>query len=292
MSKIKIIFIGLVLFVSCKNGEEQSDAFGNFETVETIISSQANGQLLKFDIEEGTILKKGLILGYVDTSSLYLQKMQLFAQKKAVASKIKNIDAQINVQNVQIKTINIEINRLNKLLSGGATTTKQIDDINAKLRITEAQKEAVITQKLSVNAELTVIQKQIDLINNNLSKYYIINPVNGTVLNKFAEQSELVTMGKPLYKIADLSNMILRAYISGNQLHQVTIGQKVKVLIDKNAKENISLEGTVIWISQNAEFTPKIIQTKEERVDLVYAMKVMVKNDGQIKIGMPGEIKF
>ena len=292
MTKINLLFISTLFFFSCNNKADKADAYGNFETVETIVSSESNGKLLEFELEEGNSYQKGIEIGYIDTTDLYLKKIQAIAQKNAVSSKIANINAQINVQKEQLKNILKEENRINNLLEGGAATTKQKDDILAQKRLIEAQIIATETQKQSVYSEIEVIRKQIDQVNYLISKCYLSIPKSGTILNKYVETFELVVQGKPLYKIADLESIVLRAYISGSQLHEIKIGEKVKVCIDKDKDENIEFEGVISWISENAEFTPKIIQTKEERVNLVYAMKIMVKNNGKIKIGMPGEVRF
>ncbi len=292
MNKYIIPIIVAILFFSCNSQNHKADAYGNFEAIETVISSEANGKLIKFNIEEGVEVKAGQQIGVIDTTDMYLNKQQAISQKRAVSSKITTINAQLEVLKVQFKTLKNEKERLGNLLDGGAATEKQMDDLDAQIRVLKAQIEATKTQKKSVYSELDVVQKQIDQIDHRIQKCYLEIPKNGVILNKYVEVSELVVQGKALYKIADLTSIILRAYISGSQLHEIKLGEKVTVYIDKNKDENIEFEGKVSWISESAEFTPKIIQTKEERVDLVYAIKIKVQNDGRIKIGMPGEVYF
>lgn len=284
-----MIFTSTLL--SCTDNGK-SDAYGNFEATETIISSEANGKLLSLNLTEGKDLEKGKIIGVVDTTNLYLQKQQLIAKKDAISSKISNILAQIEVQKQQKKTILTEKNRVEKLLQDGAATTKQLDDINGQIDIIDKQINSIQTQNSSIINEIKSIEWQIEAIDNSIDKCYIKNPVNGTILEKYVESFELVNAGKSLYKIANLNQLELRVYVSGDQLPHIKLGQEVEVLIDKDKKENNKLKGIVSWISSEAEFTPKVIQTKEERVDQVYAVKVIVKNDGSLKIGMPGEINF
>ncbi|NLJ06146.1 MAG: HlyD family efflux transporter periplasmic adaptor subunit [Sphingobacteriales bacterium] len=291
MKIINALVIILILFSSCKR-EYVSDAYGNFETREIIVSAMAGGPIVSLKIEEGQTLDSGQIAGIIDTTSLVIQKEQLLAKKEAILVKSGNIEAQAKAIREQLSSLQIEKERLEKLFKEGAATSQQMDDINGKIKVLNAQIESVQSQQPSISKEAVSIDKQIDLIDYQLNNCKIVNPLKGTVLTKYAEQSEVVSMGKPIYKIADLRNMYLRAYISGGQLSSVKIGQKVKVLIDDKNKKMKELTGIVSWISSNAEFTPKIIQTKETRVNLVYAMKVKVSNDGSLKIGMPGEVRF
>ncbi len=292
MKKYLLILFGLTLITACSNKNQKSDAYGTFESTEITISSEANGKLLKLDINEGDILKSGSLIGFIDTTDLVLKKEQLIAQRKAISNKSANVFSQIEVQKQQKKNLLIEKTRVENLLKNNAATTKQLDDINGSLDLIDKQIFSIQTQNSSVFNETEGLTKQIEQIEQNIKKSYIVNPIEGTVLTKFAEPNEITTFGKALYKIADLSEMTLRVYISESQLSSIKIGQKVEVLIDKNAKELSKMEGFIIWVSQNAEFTPKIIQTKEERVNLVYAVKIRVKNDGTLKIGMPGEVIF
>ncbi len=279
----------IVIFSACTN-QVESDAYGNFESIETIVSSEANGKLLSFTIQEGQNYQISERVGIVDTTNLHLQKKQLEASKASVESKIGNILSQIAVYKEQKTTLLKDQKRLQELLKEGAATQKQVDDINGGIKVIDKQIASIETQNSSVINEIKSLEWKIKMINDQISKCKIENPIKGTVLEKYVEQNEFVSMGKALYKIANLDVLELRVYVSGAQLDQIKIGQKVTVLSDKSKTENFESEGIISWISGQAEFTPKIIQTKEERVKLVYAVKVKVKNDGRLKIGMPGEI--
>ncbi len=294
MSKLNLYLLLTILIfaTSCSKNEKRSDAYGNFEAVETIVSAEATGKLIDFNIEEGMVLEKDTKVGSIDADQLSLKKQQLEAQKNTIRTKFKNVFSQINVYQEQKKVNQIEKNRIEKLLKDDAATTKQLDDINGSINVLNKQIAAIESQNSTTLQELKNLDVQIQQIQDQIDKTSIINPVKGTVLMKLAEQSEIVNYGKPLYKIADLSVMELRVYVSGEQLPLIKIGQTVKVLIDAGRDEYKELEGIISWISSKSEFTPKIIQTKEERVNLVYAVKVKVNNDGSLKIGMPGEVVF
>lgn len=287
-----ITIIGLLLIVSCSDRSEKADAYGNFEAHEILVSAETQGKLIKLDIEEGDQLKAGEIVGWIDTSTFAVKRQQLIAQKKAKATKLDNIESQVAVHKEKIETYKTEKERIEKLLEQEAATDKQYDDITGRLRIAKKQLQSVRTQKQSVYRELDVVDAQIKELNENMEKCRIENPEKGTVLEKYHEEGEFAMPGRTIYKLADLSKMDLRVYVSGAQLPDIEIGQEVDVFIDKNKEENQQLKGKITWISSKAEFTPKIIQTKEERVDLVYAVKIRVKNDGRLKIGMPGEVRF
>jgi len=287
-----LCIISIALLTACSGRNDKSDAYGNFEADETIISSEVSGKIIQLDLEEGQEIKAGTIVGIIDTTDYQLKKEQLTAQKNAIASKSGNIASQIEVQQQQKNNLLIDKARIEKLYKDGAATKKQLDDINGSISMVDKQIQSIQTQNGSVADEILAIVKQIDQISQTIKKCYLSCPVSGTILNKYIEQNELVIPGKSLYKIADLSSVFLRAYISESQLANVKLGQKVEVLIDKGEDNTAKYEGTVTWISSTAEFTPKIIQTKEERVNLVYAIKIKVKNDGALKIGMPGEVNF
>lgn len=291
MKKIYLLAIPL-FFAACNGSDNRSDAYGNFEAKEIIVSAEAQGKILELNIEEGETLSEGQYVGVIDTIPLSIQREQLMAQKNAVASKLTNIRAQIAVQEEQKSTLKIEKERMENLYNENAATKQQYDDIRGKYDVLVKQIEATKTQISSVTREMQVIDKQIKLLNDQISRAKIINPVNGTVLEKYLEEKEIAVTGKALYKIARLDEIELRVYVSGAQLPSVKLGQKVSVFIDKDKETNQEYEGEVFWISDQAEFTPKIIQTKEERVNMVYAVKIRVKNDGKLKIGMPGEVKF
>lgn len=286
------VFLLAVAFTSCSNSERKSDAYGNFEAVETIVSSEASGKLIFLNVEEGMQLDSGVLIAVVDTLQLYLQKQQLSSQKKVVSTKYSNVKAQTDVIEEQKKVNEIEKNRIEKLLQDKAASQKQLDDINGSINVLDKQKSSVLSQNSTTKEELGNVETQIKFINDKIQKCYIINPVKGTVLMKLTEPSEVVSFGKPLYKIADLCVLELKVYVSGGQLSSIKLGQRVKVLIDAGKETSKTLEGEISWISAKAEFTPKIVQTKEERVNLVYAVKIRVKNNGELKIGMPGEVLF
>jgi len=290
------LFILIVIISACSNNEKQADGYGNFEAIETIISSEANGKIYDLRIMEGDAIKTGDTICVIDTVQLHLKKIQLLSSIEAVRSKTKDVQVQINVLLEQKSNILRDKDRIERLFKDSAATQKQVDDINGQLAVVERNIAATKSNLSSGNsgmlAEIKPLEVQIEQINDNIKKSIILAPSSGTVLTKFVENGELVNFGKAICKIADIENIYLRAYISGSQLSKVKIGDKVKVLIDKDSENMAEYEGEVSWISSKAEFTPKIIQTKEERVNLVYAVKVLVKNDGSIKIGMPGEMKL
>ena len=286
------IFAGITLLSSCNNDKDKPDAYGSFEATEITVSSLANGKIMVFNIEEGQLLDSNQMIGFIDTTDLHLKKLQVMEQKNATGSRKEDLATQIAVQEQNRENILIEKNRVVKLLKDGAATQKQLDDINASLNMIDKQIASIKSQFRGIEDQIGSTEQQIAQLRESIKNARIINPIKGTVLTKFAENNEVTTFGKPLYKIADLREMQLRVYVSGAQLPHIKIGENVEVRIDKDEKTNTKMEGTVIWISQTAEFTPKTIQTKEERVNLVYAVKVRVLNDGILKIGMPGEIKF
>ena len=296
--KIKNLFIGAIalLFTAGCRHENTFDASGSFEAVETVISAEATGTLKEFQVEEGQSLESGQLVGYVDTVQLYLKKKQLESQMEALAAKKPNISVQLSALQEQLKTAETEKKRVENLVKSDAATTKQLDDVNAQIAVIkkqiDAQKSTLEISSNGINKDILPLGIQIEQLNDQLQKSRIINPLSGTVIAKYAEQSEMVAAGKPLYKIADLSEIILRVYISANQLPQVKLNQNVKVHTDDGKCGFAETSGVVTWISDKAEFTPKTIQTKEERANLVYAMKVKVKNDGTYKIGMYGEVNF
>lgn len=299
MYKIKTIAVvaGIAtMFTACNNKQVSYDASGSFEAEETIISSEATGTIKRLEIEEGQTLEAGQNIGYIDSLQLYLKKKQLEAQVIAILGKKPNISVQLSALQTQLKTAEKEKTRVANLVKGDAATPKQLDDINAQIEVLKKQIEAQ-QSSLSISSEglgkdVVPLQVQIEQLNDQLSKCSITNPTNGTVLAKYAETNEMTAAGKPLYKIADLSNIILRVYITGNQLPQVKLNQQVKVLTDDGKGGYKETQGPIIWINSKAEFTPKTIQTKDERANMVYAVKVKVKNDGAYKVGMYGEIKF
>jgi HlyD family secretion protein len=290
ITKIIIATIAILSSLISCNSNQRADGYGNFEATEITISAENNGKLLMFNVEEGNILKSNDFIGYIDTIPLALKKEQLLVSKNVISSKSKGVLSQISVLKAQLKTALISKNRIENLLKSNAGTQQQLDDINGKIDVIKQQIISVEIQNAPVVNELKSIDVQLLQLEDQLQKSMITNPINGTVLAKYAEPYEITSFGKPLYKIADLSLMQLRVYISETQLSSIKIGQEVTVKIDTNNKEMENFTGIISWIANEAEFTPKIIQTKEERVNLVYAVKIDVKNNGSLKIGMPAEM--
>ena len=290
MKNIKTLFLAVLAgtLFSCSNGEK-ADGYGNFEATEITISSEANGKLEFLNLEEGQVLEKGTIIGLVDTVQAYLSKQQLLASKQTVASKSGGVWSQVSVLNQQLQTAKREQQRIQNMFDENAATQRQLDQANSQVDVLKKQIQNVETQNSPIVNEVKSINAKVAQIEEQITKSKITNPIRGTVLTKYAEQGEIVSFGKPLYKIADLNEMTLRVYVSETQLPNIKIGQKVTVKID-SGDDLKDYNGTISWISSSAEFTPKIIQTKEERVNLVYAVKVKVKNDGSLKIGMPAEM--
>lgn len=291
-----LVVISLIMLGSCAAKKNDFDASGTFEAEEVIISSEASGTIRQFAIEEGQALKAGQVIGYIDSVQLSLKKKQLQAQIIAVLSKRPDIATQLASLQEQLITADREQKRVANLVKAGAATTKQLDDANSQLELVkrqiDAQKSALAISSEGISKDVIPIQVQIEQINDQLSKCILLNPVSGTVLGKYAEANEIASPGKPLYKIADLQLIKLRAYVTGNQLPLLKLDQQVKVLTDNGSGGFKETTGTITWINDKAEFTPKTIQTKDERANMVYAIKVNVKNDGTYKIGMYGQIKF
>lgn len=308
MKTYSYLIILAVATAACSGKENPYDASGTFEAVETIVSAEATGRIMALNLEEGQQLKAGEAVGYIDSLQLSLRKKQLEAQIRATGSRVPDIAAQTNVYKQQIAVSQVRLDnllheqkRVQSLLKADAATPKQLDDINAQVEELQkqldvirkqdaAQTSVLKTQTSGLRADVQPLVVQIEQINDQLAKSKIVNEVNGTVLTKYAEANEMAAAGKPLYKIADLSTIILRAYVTGDQLPAIKLNQQVKVLVDSTAGAYRQLPGTIEWISNKAEFTPKTIQTKDERANLVYAVKIRVKNDGYLKIGMYGEV--
>ena len=283
--------VGLVL-TGCSNGE-LSDAYGQFEADPVIISAEATGVLREFNVEEGEQLEAGQQVGLIDTTQLALQKNELKASLRAVHANIAKLEAQAEIYKEQLATAQKELNRITNLKEEQAATEQQADQALGQVKGLNKQIQAVEVQKRSVYAELESVRAKIARVEDQLKKANIVNPAGGFVLSRYAMENELVSAGKPLYEIADLNQMELRVYISGAQLPQISLGQNVEVIIDKDATSTESLAGKVSWIASEAEFTPRMIQTKEERITQVYGVKIRVNNpEGKLKIGMPGEVNF
>lgn len=290
----KLLFITLLSagMFACSTTEERSDAFGNFEADPVIVSSESSGKILELNIGKGQKIESGMLAALVDTVQIDLKLKQLAAQKEAVVARRQSIQSQIDVFKEQIKNLRVNESRVQSMLKDGAATQKQLDDITGQIAVLERQIESTRTQYTSVNKELEVLDTQNAATRDMLNRCFVTSPSGGTVLETYVELGELAAPGKPLFKMANLDELSLKVFVSGTQLPKLKIGQEVKVMIDKTATENQTMTGKISWISSEAEFTPKIIQTKEERVKLVYAVKVMVPNDGTLKIGMPGEISW
>ena len=288
MKKTAILLTAIIL-ISCNKNSEKADAYGNFEATEITVSSESNGKIEFLNVEEGEQLKKGSLVGLIDTLQLHYNREQLKASIETVQSKSTSVLSQINVLNEQLKTAKIEQTRIQNMYAENAATKRQIDEIDGKVKVIEKQISSVQSQNAPILNEIKSIKVQIEKLDDQIKKSKITNPVDGTVLTKYAEPSEITAFGKPLYKIANLNEMELRVYVTETQLVQIKIGQKVTVAIDAD-NDTKKYEGNITWISAQAEFTPKVIQTKEERANLVYAVKVAVKNDGSLKIGMPAEV--
>ena len=284
-----------IFLVSCSNSDGDVDASGTFETTEIIVSTESMGKIMQLNVEEGQQLNFNQRVGYIDTTQLYLKKLQLVASKKALQSRRPDIQKQIAALEQQIETAKTERKRVENLVKAEASTTKQLDDANAQIKVLEKQLEATKSSlentSNSILGDNEALQIQIEQIEDQLQKCYITSPISGVVLTKYAEQGELATPGKALFKIGDVTNMILRAYVTSDQLTQIALGQKVKVYADYG-EDRKEYEGVVSWISSKSEFTPKTIQTRDERANLVYAIKINIKNDGLLKIGMYGNVKF
>lgn len=285
----------VLLFISCGKTDSDFDAAGSFETTEILVSAEAQGRIMQFDIEEGQSVTENQIVGYIDSTQLFLKKEQLIASQKGLQSRRPDIRKQMAVLEQQIATAKTEKKRVENLLKANAATAKQLDDVNAQIAVLEKQLAASKTTLESTDEGMSSDNKALDIqiqqLEDQLAKCRIISPASGVVLTKYAEKGELAGAGKALFKVANLDNMILRAYITNEQLTQIKIGQKVTVTADFG-EEQKQYEGIISWVSAKSEFTPKTIQTRNERANLVYAIKVSVKNDGYLKIGMYGNVKF
>jgi len=287
--KKTITILILTSLISCNKDNNKADGYGNFEATEVTISAEANGKIDFLKLEEGDVLEPQMQIGLIDTTQLYFSKQQLIASKNTISSKSENVMSQKRVLQEQLKTTLIEKNRIQNMYSENAATKRQVDEIDGKVKVIQEQIKSVGTQNAPIISDLKSVDVQIEKINDQIQKSKIINPIKGTVLSKYAEPNEVTAFGKPIYKIADISEMTLRVYVSETQLSQLKMGQNVTVKIDSD-KEMKTYQGKISWIAESAEFTPKIVQTKEERVNLVYAVKIKVKNDGSLKIGMPAEM--
>jgi HlyD family secretion protein len=290
-TRILIIFAAIIL-AACNRNTDQADAYGNFEATEVIVSAETNGRILAFDPKEGSVIKKGENLALVDTTMFSLQRDEINAAMKGIRTRVTSIEAQNAILNQQIENLNVNIQRTRKMLEDDAATMKQLDDLTGQTAVIEKQIAANNSQKASVQAELYVNDTRRATLKEQIKRCTVKSPIDGTILQKYSEEGEITAAGRPLAKIADLSVMKLKVYVSGASLGKIKTGQECTVRTDNGEKGYNTFNGTVSYISGKAEFTPKIIQTKEERVTLVYAVTIDVKNDGTMKSGMPGEAKF
>ena len=294
--KNTMLFLAALLPVACSNNKTDYDASGIFESTEVIVSSQVSGQLMEFTVTEGQQLQAHSYLGYVDTTQLYLKKQQLMASRTAVSSRSTSVPRQIASLKEQIATQKRELARFGNLVKLNAANQKQVDDIQSQLSVLEkqlaAQTELLVNNNQGISGESTALESQIAQIEDQLLKSRITSPIQGTVLTKYAEQGEFTAPGKALFKVSDMQQMYLRAYITSDQLTQLKQGQPVIVYADFGEEQMRTYPGTISWIADKAEFTPKTIQTRNERANLVYAVKIAVTNDGYLKNGMYGEVKF
>ena len=291
-----MLFLAALLPVACSNNKTDYDASGIFESTEVIVSSQVSGQLMEFTVTEGQQLQVDSYLGYVDTTQLYLKKQQLMASRTAVSSRSTSVPRQIASLKEQIATQKRELARFGNLVKLNAANQKQVDDIQSQLSVLEkqlaAQTELLVNNNQGISGESTALESQIAQIEDQLLKSRITSPIQGTVLTKYAEQGEFTAPGKALFKVSDMQQMYLRAYITSDQLTQLKQGQPVIVYADFGEEQMRTYPGTISWIADKAEFTPKTIQTRNERANLVYAVKIAVTNNGYLKNGMYGEVKF
>ena len=290
----RIVYIAaVVLAVSCGT-EAEFDAQGTFEATEVVVSSEATGRILNFEVEEGMAVEANQMVGAIDSVQLHLQRKQLVAQQSALLGSRPDVKKQVAALREQIAKQNEELRRVENMLKDGAATKKQKDDIEAQIKILERQLDATLStldkNTSTINNNSAALEAQIAALDDRISKCRIISPVGGIVLVKYAEAGELATVGKPLMKVADLENIYLRAYFTSDQLAKVNLGDEVKVVADFGGEERYDYIGRVAWISSESEFTPKTIQTKDSRANLVYAVKIAVENDGRLKIGLAGEV--
>ncbi|MBQ9651671.1 MAG: HlyD family efflux transporter periplasmic adaptor subunit [Prevotella sp.] len=296
MKKMMLTATALMLLASCGNNEKEYDATGTFEATETTVSAEQSGTLMRFDVNEGDKIELGKEVGLVDTTQLWLKISQMNATKAVYRSQKPDMDKQIAATRQQLVKARRDEQRYRELVADGAAPAKMLDDAISMVAVLQKQLDAQIstlnTQLTTLDSQQSTVDAQVNQLRDQLQKCHIVSPVNGTVLEKYVEQGEFVATGKPLFKIADTEQMYIRAYVTSAQLKNIKTGQRAKVFADYGDGQRKEYEGTVTWISNRSEFTPKTILTDDERADLVYALKVAVKNDGYIKIGMYGEVKF
>jgi HlyD family secretion protein len=292
MKTISLIIIVIIAVSGCRNNIGQADAFGNFEATEIIISAETSGRVIRFNATEGIEIEKGSEIALIDTTLFHLQKAEIDAAMNGVRTRISSIIAQNEILNQQIANLNVNISRIENMLEAEAATKKQHDDLTGQVAVLEKQIAANNTQRASIAAELSELESKKATLNEHLRRSSLRSPLTGTLIEKYSEEGELISTGRPIARIANLTDMKLKVYVSGAQLGSIKTGQECLVRTDKGTDDYITFPGVISYISGKAEFTPKIIQTKEERVTLVYAVTIDVRNDGTMKSGMPGEAIF
>ena len=292
MKTRSLIFIAIVTMTGCNNNADEADAYGTYEATEVIVSAETSGRILSFEVTEGSEIAEGSVIALVDTTIFHLQKAEINAGMRSVRTRVNTIDAQNDILNQQIANLNVNIGRIENMLKDDAATKKQYDDLTGQVAVLKKQIAASNTQKTSIAAELGVYESKKATLEEQLERSRVKSPIKGTVIEKYAEAGEITAAGRPLVKIADLSVIKLKVYVSGGELANLKLGEECTVRTDDGVKGYSTFPGKISFISEKAEFTPKIIQTKEERVTLVYAVTIDVKNDGTMKSGMPGEAIF
>lgn len=295
--KKQLIFLLIPVFLfACNNGNVIPDAYGNFEAEEIFIASETPGKVISLHVNEGDEITKGSVLAIIDTTQLFLQKKQLEASIISLRQKLQNVPVQLGALVEQEQVLEKEVRRIGNLLDAGAATQKTYDDLIGQMEVVRKQKQALESQLSTANrsilSEVAPVEWRLRQVEDLIEKSQVLSPINGTVLSKYRAQGEIVQPGLPMLKVASLKNMTLRIYVSGDQLSQVNIGNGVNIRIDGSDGNWMTFDGTISWVASKAEFTPKTIQTRTERVNQVYAVKVDVPNDGTIKIGMPAEVLF
>ena len=296
MKKLMIMAAGLAILASCGNSDKEYDATGVFEATEVTVAAEQSGALMMFDVNEGDEIALGKEVGLIDTTQIWLKIQQAGATKAVYQSQKPDMEKQIAATRQQLVKARQDQQRYKELVADGAAPSKLLDDATNQVQVLQKQLDAQIsslnTQLSTLNSQVSTVDVQVSQLMDQLQKCHITTPIKGTVLEKYVERGEFVAVGKPLFKMADTQQMFIRAYVTSAQLKDIKIGQKVKVFADYGDGQKKEYEGTVSWISSRSEFTPKTIQTDDERADLVYAIKVAIKNDGYVKIGMYGEVKF
>ena len=296
MKKLMIMAAGLAVLASCGSNEKEYDATGTFEATEVTVAAEQSGALMEFDVNEGDEITLGKEIGLVDTTQIWLKIQQTGATKEVYQSQKPDMEKQIAATRQQLEKARQDQQRYKELVADGAAPSKMLDDATNQVQVLQKQLDAQIsslsTNTNALNKQMAATDVQVSQLQDQLQKCHIAAPIKGTVLEKYVEKGEFVAVGKPLFKMADTEQMFIRAYVTSAQLKEIKVGQKAKVFADYGDGEKKEYEGTVSWISSRSEFTPKTILTDDERADLVYALKVAFKNDGYVKIGMYGEVKF